>query len=490
MRHGKRIQLLAILVMMVLCGVSISLAAYQHGGQQNDSVLFTAVYADKAGTKLDSCTLCHSGGTATVGGKTTVYGNCQWCHYKYGYHAPHGDIQETLNAYGKDFMGNGRSQAAIIAIADLDSDGDGYSNQIEIAAGRYPGDANDDPSKVAAPYRVYTLEQLEEMEQHGQFLLMNASKSDDSYVEYSGVPMSVLLNKARILPSATKITVFSPDGYSMVHPLAMDPDPSMYHVNGTYPQSIFYYDTQADMAENPGIGWCNYSAPSCEGRNPGDIIYNEGGLQMLLAFEREGEYLTPGVLGPSNKLDGEGPFRVVPPQKNPGPPDQRSTASNPALPWPYDSTLDHNAGSSARSATMIRVEPLPTGTTDIDILEAGWNYIDAKKVIVYGAVDPLPTVKEKMRVLVKTICSLNRSDFRRPGFKMAFTVEARAVQKLINKGLVKQALRLIEHQLLERTDGCAVGGSPDRNDWIIAPQAQTQVYWPIHEIAVLLKIAL
>jgi hypothetical protein len=33
------------------------------------------------------------------------------------------------------------------------------------------------------------------------------------------------------------------------------------------------------------------------------------------------------------------------------------------------------------------VEPLPEGTTDIDILEAGWNYVDQGKIIVYGAIN-------------------------------------------------------------------------------------------------------
>jgi hypothetical protein len=33
------------------------------------------------------------------------------------------------------------------------------------------------------------------------------------------------------------------------------------------------------------------------------------------------------------------------------------------------------------------VEPLPEGTTDIDVLEAGWNYVDQGKIIVYGAID-------------------------------------------------------------------------------------------------------
>lgn len=486
MRCAKWIQLLGIAT-AVLCMVSISLAAYHHMGEI-DSGNFTAVYADKAGTKLDSCNLCHSGGQDTVNGKTTTYGSCQWCHYKFGYTAPHGNILDTLNAYGKDYMNNGRSQAAISAIANLDSDGDGYSNQIEIAATRYPGDSNDDPSKVAAPYRVFTLEQFEDMPRHEQFLQMNTSKSGDFYAEYSGVPVSVLLQKAGMLPSATGVVVYSPDGFATNHPLSVDPNPSLYHVNGTYPQAIFYYDALADAAMNPK-GWCDYSAPSCSEHEKNAPNVNEGGLQLVLAFERDGQYLIPGVLSPSNKLDGEGPFRMVPPQKNPGPPDQPSTNPNQFLLWPYDKNADHNAGFSTRSATIIKVEPLPVGTTDIDTLEAGWNYIDAKKLIVYGAVDPLPTVKEKMKSLMGIICSLDRDDFKHPGLKTAFSAEARAIQKLINKRHVKQALNLLERHLMERTDGCVVGEGPDRNDWVIDPDAQTQVYWPANEIAVLLKIA-
>ena len=89
--------------------------------------------------------------------------------------------------YGKDYRTEGRNAAAIGAIENLDSDVDGYANAVEIAAVRYPGDPKDDPTKVPAPSRVFTQEQLEQMPQHSQFLLMNASKSDDSYTKYSGV---------------------------------------------------------------------------------------------------------------------------------------------------------------------------------------------------------------------------------------------------------------------------------------------------------------
>jgi hypothetical protein len=41
--------------------------------------------------------------------------------------------------------------------------------------------------------------------------------------------------------------------------------------------------------------------------------------------------------------------------------------------------------------TIVRVEPLPAGTTDIDLLEAGWAYVDQEKIIIYGAIDGTDT---------------------------------------------------------------------------------------------------
>jgi hypothetical protein len=55
--------------------------------------------------------------------------------------------------------------------------------------------------------------------------------------------------------------------------------------------------------------------------------------------------------------------------------------------WPYNEDWDHNAGACTRTATIIKVTPLPTGTTDIDTMEAGWAYVDANKIVIYGAID-------------------------------------------------------------------------------------------------------
>ncbi len=107
---------------------------------------------------------------------------------------------------------------------------------------------------------------------------------------------------------------------------------------------------------------------------------------MILAYLREGAELIPGVLDATNKLDGEGPFRVVPPQKESSPPDQSSKSENQNVVWPYNNDWDHNAGFSTRSATIIRVEPMPENTTDVDLLEAGWDYVDQGKILIYGAI--------------------------------------------------------------------------------------------------------
>jgi hypothetical protein len=374
----KRVKIIFIIGLIMVA--SIILAAYHHQGDR-DSAIFLKVHPAKAGGKLDHCTLCHSGGQIEKNGSKVVLGSCQWCHFKYGYDQK-GPLTETLNAYGRDYLKAGRDNAAITAIAGIDSDGDGFSNKDEIAADRFPGNAGDDPKKIAAPMRVYTRAQLEALPQHTQFLLQNAAKSQDGYAEFSGVVMETLLRDAGILDTATGITVFAPDGWSQYHPLRPLDDQAMYHVFGTYPEAKYYFSSKAAL-------WCDYSAPSCAGRKDGETIQVPGGLLMLLALKREGKPLSPAVLAKDNKLDGEGPYRVIVPQKTPSPPDQSSKAKNQDVLWPYRTDWDHNAGSSTRSVTMIRVEPLPPGTTDIDIAETGWKYVDQGKIVIYGAIAAL-----------------------------------------------------------------------------------------------------
>lgn len=372
------------LMVITMIATAPAYSAYHHEGE-SDAVNFTASYPEKANTKLDHCALCHSGGEyQKSSGKTVSLGSCQWCHFitEYGtdYGAENAKLSQTINAYGKAYHNNGRDQSAIRTIEAEDSDSDGYSNIDEINADRYPGDIKDDPSLTEAPSVIFSMDELEAMPQHTQFLLMNTSRSGDFYAEYTGVPMEELLKAVDIRPEASGITVFAPDGWSQYHPLRIQEDPELYHIFGSYPMASYNHDSQAE-------GWCDFTAPSGIGRSHGDPIAVENGLKSLLAIKREGANLDPGVLNIENKLDGSGPFRVIVPQKAPCPPDQSSKSDNTDVTWPYNHDWDHNAGACTRSVTIIKVEPLPEGTTDINILEAGWQYIGEQKIIIYGAIN-------------------------------------------------------------------------------------------------------
>ena len=82
-RLSMTISVVSIFFVAVVC-----YAAYHHGGD-TDSDIFRAAYPDTVGTKLDSCTTCHSGGSYRLRTppKTTTLGSCQWCHYVTNYGA-------------------------------------------------------------------------------------------------------------------------------------------------------------------------------------------------------------------------------------------------------------------------------------------------------------------------------------------------------------------------------------------------------------------
>jgi hypothetical protein len=107
---------------------------------------------------------------------------------------------------------------------------------------------------------------------------------------------------------------------------------------------------------------------------------------------RDGDPLSIGKLVADSsgalKLDGEGPYRLVPPQKIAGSPDRGRNDPKQNDGWDYDASKDHNAGFSARTVAAIRVDTLPEGTTDLNWYEGGWNLVDRGKLVIYGAINP------------------------------------------------------------------------------------------------------
>ncbi len=76
------------------------------------------------GSRIDTCTLCHmSTGSPSA---------------------------SNLNPYGTAFLNNGLNAAALVAIENMDSDGDGFTNIQELRALTFPGDPNDHPQAATA----------------------------------------------------------------------------------------------------------------------------------------------------------------------------------------------------------------------------------------------------------------------------------------------------------------------------------------------------
>ena len=373
MKRERFLWLTILGILWMFVGASSVMAAYSSHQNDQDINNFLAVYPFARSTKLDDCSLCHPG---SPNGKS---GSCDYCHQTYGLKAPH-TPPVPLNSYGDAYKAVGRTAASIQTIQNLDSDGDSKTNLEEIQALAFPGDPKDYPGLVSAPVIGLNLERILKLPDYSEFLLLNASKSQDFYARYRGVKVKDLLSYVGVRKEATHITVFSPDGFSQKFPINAPTDPKdlPYNVMGPYPYGTYY----------GGLDFVDYSFIPNH-LDHGDRIPDK--LYMLLAYMRDGDPLTPGKINPTTlKLDGEGPYRLIPPQKTAGSPDRPSTAT-PVVPddgWNYGANNDHNAGFSARTVSAIRVEPLPSGTTDFNWYEGGWNLVDKAKLVIYGAIDP------------------------------------------------------------------------------------------------------
>jgi len=157
--------------------------------------------------------------------------------------------------------------------------------------------------------------------------------------------------------------------------------------------------------------------------------------------------------------------------------------------WPYDVNADHNAGFSTRTTTIIKVEPLPEGTTDINLLEAGWPYVDDAKIVVYGAIDPVPNILEKLDALEVTLEAASKKDFRNRAFKEFLVGQVKAVEWLVKRGWYGSALNMLQKELLPGADACYVKPAHHSDDLIADCDLQKQVQWTLNEIVVLTNIA-
>jgi hypothetical protein len=356
-------------------------------GHENDRDInnFIRQFPNAAGTRLDDCQTCHRGG---VKGTDTEreFNPCGYCHlleypnpgYKTG--VPQ-NYKDTLNAFGLAYEKAGRTVEALAEIAKLDADGDGFANAAEIAELRYPGDAGSRPGQPLAPVVLLSERELRKLPPFTQFMLMNATKEmTDDYVSYTGVRLAdVLAASGADLKGAAGITVFAPDGYSI--------ECTIEEITRPFPRGYFYSGPAA--FKDSEKSFVRYPEAIPAGVEDGREIPGEPWL--LLAFERGGKPLDDSYYEKgTGRLAGEGPFRLVKPQRNlrgdpakPGRPDRSVKAKVFGDGWDFNPAIDHNAGACARGACVIRVNPAPAGFEEYD-WKNGWPLIKGRKIAVFG----------------------------------------------------------------------------------------------------------
>ena len=124
----------------------------------------------------------------------------------------------------------------------------------------------------------------------------------------------------------------------------------------------------------------------------------------------------------------------------------------------------------------------------MDTLEAGWDFVDKEKLIIYGAIDPLPNILEKMDSLAGMLVSADKYDFRNPRQQAQLIDKVKNIKKLAASGRINAAQFRLEKELLPKTNGCQTSGSPDSNDWVVDCELQKMISWIVNEQLVLFSI--
>jgi len=349
--------------------------AYKGHEDDMDANNLVNVYPSVVGTRLDDCQTCHSG---MIEDGQLAGSSCDNCHDLMLHDATGHTFAETLNPYGLDYFSAGRDRDALENIKGKDSDSDGYPNDEEILAQRYPGSDLSKPGQAVATMRIVSLDELKAMPLHTQFMLSNTTKQQfDDYVTYTGVKIRELFNTLGIdMTGATGITVIAPDGYMKSLPIE--------YVDKLFPQPMFYSGLDVDTLGSD-CGFVMYPEDMPDGLSDGAPIPGEHWLMM--GYQRDGVPLDKSYLDVvEGKIVGEGPLRIVVPQENPGKPDRglkySPTSCNDG--FDFNDDADHNAGSMVRGVIAIRIDPMPAGVEEFDYMNGGWAYIDAGQLIIYG----------------------------------------------------------------------------------------------------------
>jgi hypothetical protein len=97
---------------------------------------------------------------------------------------------------------------------------------------------------------------------------------------------------------------------------------------------------------------------------------------------------------------------------------------------------------------------------------------------VHGLTDE---IIQKLRDTNRRISNLPSDFFKNGGMKTALANRLSAAMRDISDARYPEAMRTLDHDVLQRMDGCAQTRKPDRNDWMMTCSAQENAYFLVTE---------
>ncbi len=112
-------------------------------------------------------------------------------------------------------------------------------------------------------------------------------------------------------------------------------------------------------------------------------------------------------------------------------------------------------------------------------LETGWTYFYRVKAInELGFESEWSNIELSTQVTLAEAVeeTLDANSLVNENMQNALTNKINAVMNMIDAGHYAQAINKLENDILQKTDGCAETGAPDKNDWITTCEQQDQIY--------------
>ena len=117
-----------------------------------------------------------------------------------------------------------------------------------------------------------------------------------------------------------------------------------------------------------------------------------------------------------------------------------------------------------------------SGTYELSLLVNDGIVDSDASIVTIVAVSLQSALISSLNQSIDAINSLMGEDFKNNNMPKTLTKKITEVIGEVDEGNYQQAFAKLSNDVIAKTDGCAVDGDVDKNDWILSCSAQANVY--------------